>query len=453
MPPGVVVTHQEAIQDDATRRLLELIPLAAASQESNLPILGYLQAAFESLGWEAHRHPLRDDGPPRANLIVANHPSPRVLFVAHTDTVPPGEPLLWTRTGGLPRQPMIQDGHVWGLGASDNLGSVALLLAMARKTDLPRGVAIAFTADEETGAMGAEQLARDGTIPESIRLAIVTEPTDNRVVRGEKGYVPFDLVAHDAIDTDRPGSVPTEAVKALLVRGQESHSARPREGRNALFDTAWLDEADAVGDDVVLALECAGVRNKVPAHVLIRHAPRSAVQAGGTHDAIRLPAILRFLRRFDALSQDLAATSDDRFLPPEVTLNVGAVKRYGRALTLACDLRIVPGFDPAGFLDRLQAEARKALGHVEVRFPYRPLPPVWQDLDPGLLDAIGDQLDAHGKSAYTEAAVLATLGVSSVVAGPGNLRVHRQDESIAIAALAEGARLYSKLATYGASLE
>jgi len=42
--------------------------------------------------------------------------------------------------------------------------------------------------------------------------------------------------------------------------------------------------------------------------------------------------------------------------------------------------------------------------------------------------------------------------VRSVIAGPGNLRVHRQDESIGIAALATGARLFSTLAAYGASL-
>jgi acetylornithine deacetylase/succinyl-diaminopimelate desuccinylase-like protein len=440
------------IQDDAARRLLDLIPLAAASFESNVPIVGYLQAAFEAAGWSSRRFPVRDDGPPRVNLLVSNDDAPRVLFCAHTDTVPPGEARLWLHTGGRPRDPAVRDGQVWGLGASDNLGSIALLLAMAARGELPRGVAIAFTADEEAGAMGADHLARAGGVPDSVRLAVVTEPTDNRVVRGEKGYVPFDVVAHEAVDTGLPGAVEPGREIALLVRGEESHSARPREGRNALFETAWLEESVALGREVVLSLECAGVRNKVPAHVIIRHADRSALRPGGRHDEVRLHRVLDFLRRLEGLAQDLGAIADERFQPPEVTLNVGAIQRHGRALAFACDLRVVPGFDADAFLARVLAQARQALGPVDLRFPFRPLPPVWQDLDPGLHAAIGDRLDAHGKSAYTEAAVLATLGVRSVIAGPGNLRVHRQDESIGIAALATGARLFSTLAAYGASL-
>jgi acetylornithine deacetylase/succinyl-diaminopimelate desuccinylase-like protein len=448
-----VLTTPAAIHDDSARRLLDLIPLGAASLESNLPVIDYLQAAFNRAGWSSRRYAVRDDGPQRINLVVANSTSPRVLFCAHTDTVPAGEPALWTHTGGRPRTPTVRDGQVWGLGASDNLGSVALLLAMAVRGSLPRDVAIAFTADEESGALGAEHLVQAGGVPDSVRLAVVTEPTDNKVVLGEKGYVPFDLVAAEAIRPAQAGSVDPDQVRTLLIRGEESHSARPREGRNALFETPSLEELAAIDGDTVLSFDCCGVRNKVPGLVAVTYVPRDTfrMDAGG-HDEVRLERVLDFLKGFEDLALDLASVSDDRFLPPEVTLNVGAVTRSGTNLTFACDLRFVPGFDVDAGLDRVRALASRTLGAVELRFPYRPLPPVWQELEPELNAAIGDRLDAHGKSAYTEAAVLSTLGVRSVIAGPGNLRVHRHDESIGIAALATGARLFSLLAGYGASL-
>lgn len=447
------MTTPAGIHDDAAMRLLDLIPLGADSLESNLPVIDYLQAAFERAGWASRRFAVRDDGPLRINLVVANTTSPRVLFFAHTDTVPAGEPALWTHTGGQPRMPAIRDGRIWGLGASDNLGSVALLLAMAVRGDLPGSVAIAFTADEESGAVGAEHLVQAGGVPESVRLAVVTGPTDNMVVLGEKGYVPFDVVATEAVLPGRAGSVDPDRIRTLLVRGEESHSARPREGRNALFETPSLEELAAIDGDAVLSFDCCGVRNKVPALVAVTHAPRDAIRAdGGRHDEIRLHRVLDFLKGFEDLALDLATVSDDRFLPPEVTLNVGAVTRAGTRLAFACDLRFVPGFDVDAGLDRVRALALQTLGPIEFRLPYRSLPPVWQEPDPELRAAIGDRLDVHGKSAYTEAAVLSTLGVRSVIAGPGNLRVHRHDESIGIVSLATGARLFALLAGYGASL-
>ena len=144
------------IHDLAARILLELIPLAADSLESNYPLLDYLGLAYKELGWSLALYPVHDDGPPRANLVVSKSAAPAVLFVAHTDTVPAGEQSLWGRNRGKPRAPVVENGHIWGLGASDNLGSIALLLAMERQGMFPDDTAIAFTADEETGGLGAK---------------------------------------------------------------------------------------------------------------------------------------------------------------------------------------------------------------------------------------------------------------------------------------------------------
>ncbi|HQC45458.1 MAG TPA: M20/M25/M40 family metallo-hydrolase [Myxococcota bacterium] len=440
------------IHDLAARILLELIPLAADSLESNYPLLDYLGLAYKELGWSLALYPVHDDGPPRANLVVSKSAAPAVLFVAHTDTVPAGEQSLWGRNRGKPRAPVVENGHIWGLGASDNLGSIALLLAMERQGMFPDDTAIAFTADEETGGLGAKQLVEAGGVPSTVELVVVCEPTNNLVVLGEKGYIPFDLIASDVIETGHVGCFHDDSIHTILVRGQESHSARPREGSNALFDLAWLEEVQEIDGDIVLSVACAGVRNKVPAHVQIRHGREGDLVAGGTHDRIKLDKLLDFLRYLDETSEELRSVVDSRFLPPEVTLNVGALKRFENKLVFACDLRVIPGFDHESFLADLLEQARRILGTAEIRYPYPSLPPVWQELEPEFFDKMGEKLDSYGKSAYTEAAVFAINGFTAVIAGPGNLHVHRHDESISIAAFKDGAELYMDLARYGISL-
>jgi acetylornithine deacetylase/succinyl-diaminopimelate desuccinylase-like protein len=440
------------IRQIAASETFELIGRASSSFETNLPMIRYLEERFSGLGWNVSRYPVPDDGPERCNLLCFRSPDPTVLFCAHTDTVPPGDSLPWSATGGKPRQARVQDGRIWGLGSSDNLGSIGLLIAMAQTGRLPDHAAIVFTADEEVGALGAESLLRKWSVPASLGLVVVTEPTNNLVVRGEKGYLPFDVVARNLVGPDLEGDIASDDIKVLIVLGQESHSARPADGRNALFDAAYLDDVEDVAGQTVLGIECRGVRNKVPAHVLVRYAPRNApLTSPGRHAVLNLPPVMDFLRRMHVLTEEFAGLRDERFRPPEVTLNVGAITARGKDLVFACDLRFLPGIEPRTLLDRIKDEARQTLGHVDFRFPHAPLAPVWNELDNDLLDAIGDRLDTRGKSAYTEAAVFAEAGLTAVIAGPGNLLVHRQDESIALDAFEPGADLFEALAGWGMS--
>ena len=103
------------IHDLAARILLELIPLAADSLESNYPLLDYLGLAYKELGWSLALYPVHDDGPPRANLVVSKSAAPAVLFVAHTDTVPAGK-TLWSRNRGKPRHQSLKMDTSGGLG-------------------------------------------------------------------------------------------------------------------------------------------------------------------------------------------------------------------------------------------------------------------------------------------------------------------------------------------------
>lgn len=431
--------------------LATLIGLARSSGESNQGLVAHLSRLYQDLGWRLRRYP-RDDQGRVTNLLALKADRPSVLFCVHTDTVPPGDPTLWTATGHRPRSAHVDADRVHGLGASDTLGSMAVLDVLSREGAWPDSVAILFSADEEIGALGAADTLRMGGIPDSVRLVVVCEPTNNLVVRGEKGYVPFDVVARGVLLPGRPGRVDEADVKVLLVVGQEAHSARPEQGRNALFEAADMEDVEALAAEVVVGVVCRGVRNKVPGLCAVSYATRDRLKPGGTHSAWDLKPLLAFLRRLKAISDDLSKVRDERFRPPQVTLNAGSIESVADEVVLACDLRPVPGLDHRAVLDRVLAEARSAFPGATLRFPHPPLPAVWTALPTALEAEVADRMDPFGKSAYTEAAVFAPAGFPTVIAGPGNLLVHRPNEYVDVDALVAAKDLYLRLASLAAGL-
>lgn len=133
---------------------------------------------------------------------------PLVLLVGHTDTVPPHPEDGPVRRVG---------GRIYGLGASDMKGGLAVMLTLAERLDLdalPYRLGLVFY-DREEGPWAASGLgpALEATpwLHEA-RLAFCLEPSDNVVQVGCMGSL---------------------HVRARFT-GQASHSARPWQGRNAV---------------------------------------------------------------------------------------------------------------------------------------------------------------------------------------------------------------------------
>lgn len=437
----------QSFEDLAIRELTDMVGLARSSGESNRAILERLQTLYEGLGWKARQYPIAGPGEPRANLVVSNGDDPSILFDIHTDTVPPGNLERWTETGGNPRTLTRNADRLYGLGTSDTLGSGAVLNTLAIQGRLPRGTAIAYTADEEVGAIGATHLTKAGGIPDSVNLIVVCEPTNNLVVRGQKGFVPFDVVARGVINKAAPGGIDDDDVKVIMIVGQEAHSARPFQGKNALFEMTHPEHIIEVADAAVLGLDCHGIRNKLPGLAVISWAHPADLKAGGTHHELNLCRVLDFLIRFQGIAAEQESTTDDHFKPPQVTMNVGAVDVEGEDLVFSCDMRPVPGCDFRAILDRVLIESKAAFKDADLRYPHAPLPPVWTDLDEATEDALAGHIDEFGKSAYTEAAIFSPAGFRTLIGGPGNLLVHRPNEHIEVPALATGGDLYEKIAT------
>ncbi len=133
---------------------------------------------------------------------------PTIALVGHLDTVP-AHP-----DGNLPR---IEGDRLYGLGASDMKGSLAVMMALAEalpREDLPVNVLLVFYEREEGPFQESGLGPLFAAVPELSKLAfaIAMEPTDGAVQVGCVG-----------------------SLHALVTfKGQAAHSARPWHGKNAI---------------------------------------------------------------------------------------------------------------------------------------------------------------------------------------------------------------------------
>jgi succinyl-diaminopimelate desuccinylase len=155
-------------------------------------------------------------GPNRSSLVAhkGRTDQPSVILSGHLDTVPFGSQ-PWTNP---PLRPSIIDGKLFGRGAADMKGGVAVLVAAAlhyaAKID-EKPLTLVLTSDEEIGCAGAASLIDKKVLPKA-RCVLVAEPTGNTPRLGHKGV--FWLKS--------------------LFHGKTAHAAFPELGINALLKAA-----------------------------------------------------------------------------------------------------------------------------------------------------------------------------------------------------------------------
>jgi len=206
--------------DEAVALLREMvrIPSVNPSEEFELEMARYSARQMRDVGMEVQE---LETAPRRGNALgrLRTGDGPSLLFYAHIDTVPVGDPSEWTYP---PFSATLADGRIWGRGSKDcKLGLAAALMAIRclREAGMPcRGeIQIAAVADEEMGGhLGIAQLVDRGLIQAD--YAIYGEGSPDRVTIGHKGW------AH---------------VK-LTMRGKTSHTANKQAGVNAILSMCRL---------------------------------------------------------------------------------------------------------------------------------------------------------------------------------------------------------------------
>lgn len=205
-------------EDEQTRLLRELISIDSANPPGNEErIAGYVADNLANQGIDSRLVPLE---PGRASLY-AELPGelPEVIGLSgHLDTVPASDE--WTLP---PTTPVLRNGRLYGLGATDMKGGVAMLLAafcrVARAVEsgcrLQRGLALLLSAAEETRLRGAQTLREAGLV-DNVTFLIIGEPTNAELGIGSMGGV----------------------LTRVTFEGQEAHAATPAEGINAILACA-----------------------------------------------------------------------------------------------------------------------------------------------------------------------------------------------------------------------
>jgi succinyl-diaminopimelate desuccinylase len=154
---------------------------------------------------------------PVMNLVAeldGGLPGPRTILSGHLDTYPIGQPADWTTD---PLGGEIKDGRIFGRGAADMKGAVAVLIAVmrdfARRGPFAGTLVLALAGDEERmGELGTQWLIDNvpAVVGDGVLVADVGGPRAVRI--GEKGMLWLDLTA----------------------RGVQAHGAHVHAGHNAL---------------------------------------------------------------------------------------------------------------------------------------------------------------------------------------------------------------------------
>jgi acetylornithine deacetylase/succinyl-diaminopimelate desuccinylase-like protein len=398
----------------------------------------WVRGLLEGLGCDVR---VLAQAPERPNLIArieGRGASAPLLLQGHVDVVP---------ARGQWRHPPFAgehaDGFVWGRGALDMKGGVAMMLAafmrLKASGETPPGdVILCLMADEEAGsALGAEFLVREH--PElfsGVRFSIGEFGGFTTQLAGRRFY-PI-MVAEKQVCWTR-----------ALLRGPAGHGSLPIRG-GAMGKLARL----------LGALD----RKRLPVHVT--PVPRAMVDAIASEVPRPLALMLRGMLQPRLTDRLLDAAGDrGRLFDPLLHNTASATILAGGAqvnvipdeLTVELDCRLLPGFGP----EQVFAELRELSG-VEIDFEVLRYDPVAAQPDMTLFDTLAGSLralDAAAKPiplllpAVTDGRFFSRLGIQTYGFLPMQLPedmafmelIHAPDERLPAASVEFGTQAISSV--------
>ena len=223
--------------------LRDFIAHPTVSADSNLAMIADIAERLGDVGARVDLQASPDGR--KANLFATLGPdAPGGLVLSGHSDVVPVEDQDWSSD---PFRMVETDGRVYGRGTCDMKGFIAAVIAKApdfAALSLNKPLHFAFTYDEEVGCVGAQALAswlKDHDVRP--RLAIIGEPTMMTVIEGHKGCCEYTTRFHGLAGH---GSAPDRGVNAVeyavryvarLLELGEALKARTPEG--SPFDPPW----------------------------------------------------------------------------------------------------------------------------------------------------------------------------------------------------------------------
>ncbi len=361
--------------NDTLFLLRSLIAFPTVSQDSNLDMIDYLAARLEASG--ARVEVMQDAAGRKANLFATIGPEGDggIVLSGHSDVVPVADQVWATDPFALHEA----DGLLYGRGACDMKGFIAAAVAMApifAQRMGGRPLHFSFTYDEETGCVGARALA-EALTARGLRpgVALIGEPTMMRVIEGHKGCCEY----------------------STHFTGLAGHGSAPDMGVNAVEYAARFVARLLALKDTLRARAPGGSRFDPPWTTI----NTGALIGGVAHNVIPSTAQVDWEMRpvqqsdFALVKEDLHHYCTDILLPAM------------RAVYPQADIRTETIGEIEGLIPAEVSEAR--------------------DIMMELTGANGADVVPFG----TEAGIFQSLGMSSIVCGPGSIeQAHKADEFV-----------------------
>jgi acetylornithine deacetylase len=360
--------------------LAELIAFPTVSSDGNRALTEYLATHLQDIGARVWTEP--DTTGNKLNLFATIGPDcdGGVILSGHTDVVP----VIDQPWSSDPFEMSERDGRLYARGTCDMKGFVAACVTMApefarRRLKVP--VHFAFTYDEEIGCFGAQALTaslqRRGIRPAA---AIIGEPSSMKVIDGHKGCFEY----------------------TTWFTGLEGHGSAPDQGVNAIeYAARYMMKLVELRE----ALKARAPENCPfdPPHTTIN---LGVLTGGVAHNVIpgkaRLDWEMRPVQPSDAafVKAELEKMVQDELLPE--------MRKKHSAAEICTDIVA----EVAGLLPEHKNPARD------------------------LVMAVTGENDAGLVPFGTEAGLFQSIGIPSVICGPGSIaQAHKPDEYLDVAQL------------------
>ena len=327
-------------------------------------------------------------GPVRNLWATHGRGEPVLVFLGHTDVVPPGPRERWSSD---PFVPEVRDGKLYGRGAADMKGSVAAFVCalerfVAERPDHAGTVALLLTSDEEGEATHGVRAVVEHfrATGQRIDWCVVGEPSSLHALG-------------DSVRIGRRGSLSG----TLTIRGVQGHVAYPERADNPIhrFAPALSELAQRRWDE--------GCEGFPPTSFQV-----SNISSGtGANNVIPGQLEAEFNFRYSP-----AANGSDLRAAVEATLS-----RHGLEFAIAWQQSGDPFYTGEG---ALRAAVRDS---VQAR--------------------MGREPDENAIGGTSDGRFVAPLGAQVVELGPVNATIHKVDEHVAVADLEPLVRLYQDIAT------
>jgi acetylornithine deacetylase len=332
-------------------------------------------------GW-GFRSELQEVAPGRWNVVASRGKGGRRLILnGHLDTV---------GVKGMEIPPFsgeLKEGRIWGRGACDMKGGLAIILATAAalaRQGHPGELVVALTADEEHASIGMEAFANsiggaDG--------AVVCEPTSLAVMPAHKGFL---------------------WVEAEF-KGRAAHGSRPEEGVDAILHAGQFLAA--------LGRLAARLTEGSPHPILSLPSLHAGTIEGGSAPSVYPASCRLVLERRTLPGEDPAAIlADFQALLDEVAAEVPGM-----------DARLTPGlFRPGTEVAVSSSLVQNLLAAIETE---------------GVEGRVGPM------TAWVDAAFLNEVGIPAVCFGPGSVaNAHAAVEWVPVGEVEAGARILTRFA-------